>query len=142
MTATATQGRQWTISVTYKPTAGTDGWYANGKLFSGAMTTFSQKTAQGYAGYKGCLQASQTTCAKLLTFNSFVKPVLTAVPANGKLWNSGAGTTTTLAATSAFTSGEVTAATSSIDMFTVAAATSELSLTVTQKVTLKTAIAS
>jgi hypothetical protein len=77
------------------------------------MTTFSQKTAQGYAGYKGCLQQGKTTCDTVLTFNSFIKPVLTAGAADqGKLWNSGAGTTTTLAATSAFTSGEVTAATS------------------------------
>lgn len=130
----------WTIAATYKPTAGTDGWYANGKLFAGALTTFNQKTGQAYIGYKGCLQASQTTCAKPFDFNQFVKPVLTAVADNGKMWNSGAGTTTTLAATAGFTSGEVTAATSNIDMFTASASTSDLSITVTQKATLKTAV--
>lgn len=131
-------GFQWTFVMIYKPKADSDAWYTNGKLFSGALYTFSQSASNAYVGYKAC-ESTATNCGTSFNFNQLVKPVLTTT-ANGKLWNAGAGTTTTLAGTSAFTSGTVTAATSTIDMFTVTT-TALLAITVTQKATLGSAIA-
>lgn len=62
--------------------------------------------------------------------------------ATAKVRNAGAGTTTTLAATPAFTSGTVTAAKAQLDMFSVSASTGELSLILTQSATLATAVTS
>jgi hypothetical protein len=130
-------GWDMTWTFTYEPAADSDNFYVNGKIYSAALYTLSQSAALAYVGFKGC---DKTACTTNYAFNDLVSPTLQT--ATAKVRNAGAGTTTTLAATPAFTSGTVTAAKAQLDMFSVSASTGELSIILTQSATLGSAIAS
>ena len=61
-------GFQWTFTFIYKPKADADDWYTNGKLFSGALYTFSQSSKNAYVGLKTC-ESATGSCAKPIEFN-------------------------------------------------------------------------
>lgn len=135
--AWGTGGYDLTITWVYKPAADADNFYVNGKLYSAALYTMSQTSGLAYVGYKGC---DETNCTTKYNYQELVSPTLTSTTA--KIRNAGAGTTTTLAATPAFTSGTVTAAKAQLDMFSVSASTGELSIILTQSATLGAAVTS
>jgi hypothetical protein len=123
------------FTFTLEPAADSDNFYVNGKVYSAALYTLSQSAALAFVGFKGC---DETNCSKVYLYNELFSPTLQT--ATAKVRNAGAGTTETLAATPAFTTGTVTAAKAQLDMFSVSASTGELSIILTQSATLGSAV--